>query len=111
MLNKLLIKILKKFKYVNGLENRGKQLEAVVERLQNEKSEAVVENKRQAYKLKQLESTVVNMIEEPHMIYADTSGNKYVFVDVEAVEKNEDKRIDMSLTFPLNKFKVLVSKR
>lgn len=101
MLNKLLVKILNKFEYVNELENKRIQLEAVVERLQNEKSEAVAENKRQEFRYKQLESAMVNMIEEPHMIFADAQG-KYVCIDPNVIEKNKNKYVTCVHSFPVN---------
>ena len=52
MLNKLLIKIVKKVGYVQELETRVEQLKAVETRLREEKGDAVIEKKRAALKLK-----------------------------------------------------------
>ena len=70
MLNKLLIKIVKKVGYVQELETRVEQLKAVETRLREEKGDAVIEKKRAALKLKYLESVVIDLIQQPHMVFA-----------------------------------------
>ena len=71
MFNKLLIKIIKKFDYVKNLEINVEQLKAVETRLREEKGDAVREKNRLALKVKYMESVVIDLIENPHMIFTD----------------------------------------
>lgn len=68
MFNKLLIKIIKKFDYVKNLEINVEQLKAVETRLREEKGDAVREKNRLALKVKYMESVVIDLIENPHVV-------------------------------------------
>ena len=74
MFNKLLIKIVKKVGYVKNLEINVEQLKAVETRLREEKGDAVREKNRLALKVKYMESVVIDLIENPHMIFTDEHG-------------------------------------
>ena len=92
MFNKLLIKIIKKFAYVKNLEINVEQLKAVETRLREEKGDAVREKNRLALKVKYMESVVIDLIENPHMIFTDEQG-KFISIDEAALRENENKHV------------------
>lgn len=112
----MLNRILKKLKFVKEMEIKISQLEAVNHTLMLQKSAAIVEKNntlaelnKQEYKLRNLECAMVDMIENPHMIFANAgSGNRYVLIDKNKMKANEEKEIKFSLMFPENKVKVEV---
>ena len=116
MLNKLLIKILKRFGYVQMLEDLNDCFERKVKELENIKNNTIVERNnilaeknRQEYKLKNLECALIDMIENPHMVFAHPgSDNRYVLIDKKEMKANEEREIKFSLMFPENKVKVEV---
>ena len=112
----MLNRILKKLKFVKEMEIKISQLEAVNHTLMLQKSDAIVEKNnilaelnKQEYKLKNLESALIDMIEKPHMVFAHPgSDNRYVLIDKKEMKANEEREIKFSLTFPENKVKVEV---
>lgn len=96
MLNKLLIKIVKKVGYVQELETRVEQLKAVETRLREEKGDAVIEKKRAALKLKYLESVVIDLIQQPHMVFADAKG-KFISIDEADLDANKNKYVNLRM--------------
>lgn len=116
MLNKLLVKVMKKFSYVQNLENKIEQLKALETRLRDEKGCAVCEKNnmlaelnKQDYKLKNLECALIDMIENPHMIFSSVGGgNRYVLIDKKVMKANKEREVKFSLMFPENKVKVEV---
>lgn len=94
MLNKLLIKIVKKVGYVKDLETRVEQLKAVETRLREEKGDAVIEKKRAALKLKYLESVVIDLIQQPHMVFADAKA-KFISIDEADLDANKNKYVKL----------------
>lgn len=107
MLNKLLIKIVKKVGYVKDLETRVEQLKAVETRLREEKGDAVIEKKGAALKLKYLESVVIDLIQQPHMVFADAKG-KFISIDEADLDANKNKYVKCTHTFPENRIMVRV---
>ena len=107
MLNKLLIKVMKKFSYVQNLETKVEQLKAVETRLREEKSDAVCEKNRQALKLKYLEGIVIDMLEQPHMVFADAQG-KFISVEESVLKENENKHVSCVHSFPMNRIVVRI---
>lgn len=107
MLNKLLIKIVKKVGYVQELETRVEQLKAVETRLREEKRDAVIEKKRAALKLKYLESVVIDLIQQPHMVFADAKG-KFISIDEADLDANKNKYVKCTHTFPENRIMMRV---
>lgn len=107
MFNKLLIKIIKKFDYVKNLEINVEQLKAVETRLREEKGDAVREKNRIALKLKYLESVVIDVIQQPHMVFADTQG-KFISIDEADLDANKNKYVKCTHTFLENRIMVRV---
>ena len=99
MFNKLLIKIIKKFDYVKNLEINVKAVET---RLREEKGDAVREKNRLALKVKYMESVVIDLIENPHMIFTDEQG-KFISIDEAALKENENKHVMCVHSFPVNR--------
>lgn len=98
------------------MEIKISQLEAVNHTLMLQKSAAIVEKNniraelnKQEYKLKNLECAMVDMIENPHMIFSSVGGgNRYVLIDKKAMKANKEREVKFSLMFPENKVKVEV---
>jgi len=107
MFNKLLIKIVKKVGYVQELETRVEQLKAVETRLREEKGDAVVEKNRAALKLNYLESVVIDLIQQPHIVFADAQG-KFISIDEADLDANKNKYVKCTHTFPENRIIVRV---
>lgn len=107
MLKKLLIKVIKKSSYVQELEARVKQLKEIETRLREEKSDMVIEKNRTALRLKYLENALIDMIENPHMIFEDVEG-KFISIDPDVLDKNENKHITCVHTFPVNRIVIRV---
>lgn len=107
MLKKLLIKFVKKFDYVQNLETKIEQLTAVEKRLREEKGDALVEKKKTALKLKYLESVVIVVIQQPHMVFADAQG-KFISIDEADLDANKNKYVKCTHTFPENRIMVRV---
>ena len=114
----MLNRILKKLKFVKEMVIKISQLEAVNHTLMLQKSAAIVEKNniraelnKQEYKLKNLECAMVDMIENPHMIFSSVGGgNRYVLIDKKAMKANKEREVKFSLMFPENKVKVEVRK-
>ena len=112
----MLNRILKKLKFVKEMEIKISQLEAVNHTLMLQKSAAIVEKNnirvelnKQEYKLKNLECAMVDMIENPHMIFSSVGGgNRYVLIDKKVMKANKEREVKFSLMFPENKVKVEV---
>ncbi len=107
MLNKLLIKMVKRFRYVQDLESRIEQLKAVETRLREEKGDAVVEKNRAALKLNYLESVVIDLIQQPHMVFADAKG-EFISIDEADLDANKNKYVKCTHTFPENRIMMRV---
>lgn len=103
----MLNRILKKFKFVKELEIKISQLEAVNHTLMIQKSEAVVEKKRAALKVKYLESAVVDMIENPHVFFVDANG-KFISIAEADLEKNKHKHVTCVHSLPANRIEIRV---
>lgn len=107
MLKILLIKFLKNFSYVQNLETKIEQLKAVETRLREEKGNAVVEKNKAAFKLEYLEAAVIHMIEQPYMVLSDAEG-RFISIDADSIDKNENKYIKCAHTFPMNRIVIRV---